>query len=108
MIVPEITIVPTGADTNTSPLPVDNHSDRANDRDPKSETIKVPREGGGDTVLRVSEVEDGWLLLDYVEEPSEQVKDSGLAEPALSPDWTKSKADAVIATVNVVGERRTK
>ncbi|KAJ9119664.1 hypothetical protein QFC22_003374 [Naganishia vaughanmartiniae] len=112
LIVPEITIVPTAPDEPAVPPaapaaagPADNDNDGNSGDDrrppkPETEIIKVPRAGGvGEITLCVSEVEDGWLLLDYVEEPLEEVKKSDdLVVPPAVSDHLKNNATDVVAS----------
>lgn len=125
LIVPEITIVPSTEATPAPPaaaLPDSSAGPAANDgkpgdgRNPKPEVIKVPKVGGGEIALYVSEVEDGWLLLDYAEETYWKELSEEKAEEENDPTEygvsTRLKKDnrdeVVIAADNNADERRTK
>ncbi|KAJ9097296.1 hypothetical protein QFC21_004965 [Naganishia friedmannii] len=98
LIVPEITIVSSTPDAPLPPPAPPTGSDGGagnpgDDHGLIPEIIKVPRVGG---------VDDGWLLLDYVEEESseQQVKKDLSDEPVVSPFLRRNNTNAITADAN--------
>ncbi|KAJ9127618.1 hypothetical protein QFC24_001028 [Naganishia onofrii] len=124
LIVPEITIVSSTEATPAPPAPAlpdpsagpaANDGSPADGRNPKPEVIKVPKVGGGEIALYVSEVEDGWLLLDYAEETywkessEEKAEKNDPTECGVSTRLKKDNMnEVVIAANNNADEGRTK
>ncbi|KAJ9110471.1 hypothetical protein QFC19_001597 [Naganishia cerealis] len=74
----QVTIVPKTSETLYNSQKDIDHGNPQDERPSNPEIVQIPkdREYSGKIVVSVSEVEDGWLLLDYGDEPMKELKNT--------------------------------